>query len=472
MNTRVEHDLLGEREVPADAYWGIHTLRASENFALSDVTIAPELIRALAQVKKSCARANGELGYLDTGGAEAIERACGEVAAGSLADQFILDAYQGGAGTSTNMNVNEVIANRALEILKYPRGRYDIIHPLEHVNLHQSTNDVYPTALKIAAIAGVRRLSEATAHLQGRLQQKEKAWADIITIGRTEMQDAIPLTLGAQFSAFADAVSRDRWRTFKCEERLRVVNIGGTAVGTGLTAPRRYIFLVIERLRQITGYGLTRGENLVDQTANADALVEVSGILSANASTLTKIANDLRMLHYLGEIRLPPLQAGSSIMPGKINPVVCEAVVASALRVHANHTVVARATALGSFQIVEQMPLVAQALLESLKLLFRGNTMLAECIERIEPDPAVCRSHAYRSPMLITAFLPHIGYERAQGLVHAYQGEGAGETFKDFLVRELGVELVDRVLTSENIMALGFRDIHRRQRGNNDTNRA
>ena len=289
-----------------------------------------------------------------------------------FADQFPVDALQGGAGTSTNMNVNEVIANRAIEILGGARGEYSRVHPIEDVNLNQSTNDTYPTALKVSAITGLRRLSEAIAGLQGAFQEKERQFAAIVTIGRTELQEAVPITLGAEFSGFAEAVSRDRWRTFKCEERLRVVNIGGTAVGTGISAPRSYIFLVIERLRDVTGLGLARGENLLDQTANADCFVEVSGILKAHAASLVKICNDLRLLSLLGEMRVPGAQAGSSIMPGKVNPVLLEAGIQAGMKVMANDALIADACSRGSLQINEFLPLVSFALHESLDLLAAG----------------------------------------------------------------------------------------------------
>src|SRR5271157_1358241 len=307
MEYRQEDDFLGPVQVPATVYWGAHTQRAVENFPLSGYRVHPGMLRALALVKKACCRANSELGFLDPRKAAAIQQACDEVAEGRWDEQFPVDALQGGAGTSTNMNMNEVIANRAIEILGGRLGQYALVHPIEHVNLNQSTNDTYPTALKVSVIREFRRLSEAIAGLQGAFQDREKAFAGIVTLGRTELQEAVPLTLGAEFSGFAEAMGRDRWRTFKCEERLRVVNIGGTAVGTGLSAPRSYIFLVIERLRDVTGLGLARGENLLDQTANADAFVEVSGIIKAHAASLSKICNDLRLLNLLGEITVPGL---------------------------------------------------------------------------------------------------------------------------------------------------------------------
>ena len=458
--TRIEHDLLGERPVPAAAYWGIHTGRALENFALAGRPVASSLVRALALVKKAACRANVELGYLAPDVAGAVEAACDEIAAGGLVAEFRVDALQGGAGTSTNMNVNEVIANRALELLGAPRGDYARIHPIDTVNLHQSTNDVYPTALKVAAIFELRALSEALARLQGAFQKKEKEFAGIVKMGRTELQDAVPITLGAEFSAFAEAFGRDRWRTFKCEERLRVVNLGGTAVGTGLTAPRRYIFLAVERLREIAGIGLARAENLVDQTANADAFAEVSGILDACACNFIKVAQDLRLLHFLGEIRLPEVQAGSSLMPGKVNPVIMESLIGGGLRVQADHALVSAAVARGTLQLNEFLPLVADALLGALPLLARMAQALARQVDGIAADPARCALHTDSSVTLITAFVPKLGYERATELVREFHRDGGGD-FRRFLVGKLGPELVEQTLAPAALMALGHREEER-----------
>ncbi|MCK4518832.1 MAG: aspartate ammonia-lyase, partial [Candidatus Omnitrophica bacterium] len=375
MEYRIETDLLGEMKIPADAYWGIHSRRARDNFPFSGTFVNPSLIAAVAMVKKACCTANAELGYIDNKRAEVINRACDEVIKGEFKEQFVVAALQGGAGTSTNMNVNEVISNRALELLGKDKGDYSVIHPIETLNLHQSTNDVYPTAVKVAVIFQLKKLSAAIALLQGAFQKKEKEFAGIVKIGRTELQEAVPMTLGAEFSAFAGAFARDRWRVFKCEERVRTVNIGGTAVGTGLTAPRSYIFLVIEKLRELTGLGLTRGENLVDQTANSDSFVEVSGILKAHAQNLIKIANDLRLLHLFKEIELPKAQTGSSIMPGKINPVIMEAAIQAGLKVIANDLLVTEAASRGTFQINEFMPLLSHAVLESLDILIEINNV-------------------------------------------------------------------------------------------------
>ncbi|PKN35281.1 MAG: aspartate ammonia-lyase [Deltaproteobacteria bacterium HGW-Deltaproteobacteria-19] len=460
--TRTEKDLLGDLEIPADAYWGIHTLRAVRNFPLSGRSVNAGLIRACALVKKACCLANAELGYLDAERARAIEQACDEVAAGGLAGQFPVDALQGGAGTSTNMNVNEVLANRAIEILGGRKGDYALVHPLEHVNLHQSTNDTYPTAVKVAGIFGLRSLSRAAADLQGAFQEKEKAFGAIVKVGRTELQEAVPMTLGAEFAAFAEALSRDRWRTFKGEERLRVVNLGGTAVGTGLAAPRDYIFLVIEKLRETTGQGLSRGENLTGETAFADAFVEVSGVLKAHAANLVKIAGDLRLLNLLGEIRLPDLQAGSSIMPGKVNPVLAEAAIQVGLKVFANDAIVSDALSRGTGQISEFLPLAADAFLESLDLLARADALLAEHVRGIEADEEACRRAFDRSPMLVTALVPHLGYERATELIREYrelerQGLSESRTMRAFLEEKLGKEMIDRVLSPWSLTALGYR---------------
>ncbi|MHB9156023.1 MAG: aspartate ammonia-lyase [Endomicrobiales bacterium] len=454
MKYRKEKDLLGEKEIPVDAYYGIHTLRAKENFSISGYRVNPALIRALAMVKKSCAEANAELGFLDRRKAGAIAAACDEVAEGELEDQFPVDALQGGAGTSTNMNLNEVVANRAIELLGGKKGEYALVHPLEDVNLHQSTNDTYPTALKIAALYKVRELSRKIADLQGALQKKEREFSDVVAIGRTELQEAVPLTLGAEFSAFAEALSRDRWRTFKCEERLRVVNIGGTAVGTGLGAPRSYIFLVIEKLRQGTALGLSRGENTVDQTANADNIVEVSGMLKAHASNLLKTANDLRLLNLLGEIELPRVQAGSSLMPGKVNPVLLESAMSAGMKVMANDGALASAVSRGTLQISEFLPLAAFSLLESLDLLINVNGMLARHAEGIRANAGRCREYFDNSPTLVTAFVPHIGYEKASELIKGFPASKL--SVRAFLAKKLGKKLVDRVLSPRKLTALGY----------------
>jgi aspartate ammonia-lyase len=454
--TRTEHDMLGQMDLPNSCYWGIHTQRAIDNFHLSDQTVNPALISALAMVKKACCNANAELNFIPPKKAIAISTACDEIAEGKFADQFPIDALQGGAGTSTNMNINEVIANRALELCGHERGDYDFIDPIQQINLHQSTNDVYPTALKIATILKLRDLSEVIAKLQDGFQHKEEEFADIIKIGRTELQNAVPLTLGAEFSAYSEAFARDRWRTFKAEERIRIVNIGGTAVGTGLTAPRSYIFLVIEKLREITGLGLMRGENCIDQTANADSFVEVSAIMKAAAVNLSKVARDLRQLHFIGEIKLPPVQAGSSIMPGKVNPVICEAVIQGAMSIISSDMLVTECAMQGTLQINEFMPLLADALLSGLNKLKNCANMLTTHVAAIVPCPDKCRSLLETDPILITAFLPHIGYEKALELLNEFTASKSNN-LREFLTLKLAPALVEKVLSPHNLTALGYR---------------
>ena len=450
MKTRTENDFLGEMEISADAPYGIHTARALENFPIPGSSVSPQLISALAQVKKACALANKELGFISDEKADAIIEAVTLMPnAYSLMPNF--PALQGGAGTSTNMFVNELLASGASKRCDQQ------VHPIEDVNLHQSTNDVYPTAVKIAAIYGLRGLAEKVEKLQGAFQQLEKKFAHIPTLGKTEMTDAVPLTLGAVFGAFAEAFARDRWRTFKCEERLRVVNLGGTAVGTGLTAPRSYIFLVVEKLREVTGLGLARAENLVDATANADAFVEVSGILKAAAANLLKICGDLRLLHMCGQIKLPAVQAGSSIMPGKVNPVILESVMQIGIKVQANDFMVTECASRGSLQINEFMPLLASALLESMELLGAAAGMLSKHAEGIEADEAECERQFNSSLEIVTAFIPTIGYERATELVEAFKQTDRTD-FATYLVENLGKEQVEKTLSPQNLMALGHRN--------------
>ncbi len=449
--------MLGEKQIPAGVFWGIHTSRAVENFPLSGIKVNPCLIRAVARVKKAAALANMELKYLSVKNAGAIVRAAEEVAEGKYSEQFPVDAFQGGAGTSLNMNVNEVIANRASEILGGGKGAEALIHPLEDVNKHQSTNDVFPTALKVALIYDLKALSAANAGLQGAFQKKEKEFAGIVKIGRTEMQEAVPLTLGAEFSAFAEAFARDRWRTFKAEERLRVVNIGGTAVGTGLGAPKSYIFLVIEKLREVTGLGLARSENVIDPTANNDAFVEASAILKANAVNLIKVSSDLRLLNLLEEIRLPPAQAGSSIMPGKVNPVIVEAVAQAGYRVLSNDITVSDLCSKGTLQINEFMPLLAHVLLETTGLLIASNKIFAAHAGGIMADEDKCREYFEKSPALITAFLPSIGYDRANDLLADFR-RTKETNLRQYLEKKLGKELVTKLLSPYNLVALGYRE--------------
>jgi aspartate ammonia-lyase len=458
---RQEADSLGTVSVPASAYWGVHTARAIENFPLAGRAVRPEIIRAMAQVKLACAYANAELGFLPRTEADAVADACREVAEGGLSGEFVVDALQGGAGTSTNMNVNEVIANRAEEILGGHPGQYARIDPLRHVNLHQSTNDVYPTAVRIAALHQLKGLEQAIADLQSAFQDKERAFRDVLKVGRTQLQDAVPVTLGLECSAWAQCLSRDRWRVFKCAERLREVNLGGTAVGTGMTAPRSYIFLVVEKLREVTGLSLARAENLVDATQNADPLVEVSGILKAHAVNLFKIASDLRLLASgpssgIGELRLPAVQTGSSIMPGKVNPVICEAACQAALRAMADDHAVTQAAFLGQLELNAFMPLLADALLGSMDLLTKADDLLARrCVCGMEADAQTCARHLERSLTTVTALVPALGYPLAAEV--AAQAHRNGQGIREVVLgRGLMEETeLDRLLSAQAMTALG-----------------
>ena len=460
---RQETDSLGSREVPRDALYGIHTVRALENFGETGPAVAWPLIQAMAQVKLAAARTNEELGFLAPDCAEAIRSACREVIDGVHCDEFVLHALQGGAGTSLNMNLNEVIANRAEELLGGARGAYRRVQPIDHVNLHQSTNDVFPTALKIAAIVEIRRLEKAVSALQTALQQKEQAFADILKVGRTQLQDACPMTLGGSLSAWAEALGRDRWRLSKCEERLRVVNLGGTAIGTGLTAPRDYIFRVVERLREETRLGLARAENLIDATQNADVFVEVSGILKAHAVNLLKISADLRLLASgpragLGELRLPAVQVGSSIMPGKVNPVMAEALSQAAMLTIGHDAALTLAAQAGQLELNAFLPLIAHCLLESLAVLTAAiDNFRRRAIDGLMANAERCREHFEHSWTSITALVPVIGYAAAAKL--AQEAEASGRPVRELILAQglLSAEELEQRFSPAALTALGYR---------------
>lgn len=458
---RDEHDLLGSRQVPAEALWGIYTLRAVENFPLARRPVNFALVHAYGAVKAAAARTNRGLGFIDDRIGEAIQTACREMIDGRLDQHIVVDALQGGAGTSTNMNVNEVLANRALQIIGLSPGDYQTISPLGHINLHQSTNDTYPTALRVAAIGLLRLLERSVVALQEAFQRQEKALAHVVKVGRTQMQDAVLTTLGREMSAYAEAFARDRWRIYKCEERLRVVNLGGTAIGTGIAAPRQYIFQVVEHLREITGLGLARAENMVEATQNCDVLVEVSGILKACATNLLKIAGDLRFLSSgpdagIGELRLPPRQAGSSIMPAKVNPVIPEAVSQAAMVVMGNDQVIAQAAAMGHLELNAFMPLIADKLLESLELLADScDIMRRHCVDGITANIDRCRSNVSGATASVTALVEVLGYEQATQI--ALEAQRAGRPLRDVAVESglLTNEAFDNLVSPESVNRLG-----------------
>jgi len=459
---RVETDQIGRKEIPADVLWGIHTARAIENFPISGRKVHQEIIQAFGEVKLACAQTNKQLGFWgDAKKEDAIETACFEMSQGLLNESVVVDALQGGAGTSTNMNVNEVLANRALQITNNSPGNYQLISPLDDINLHQSTNDTYPTALKIAAIRLLRKLEQSVLDLQEAFQQNEKRFAHIVKIGRTQMQDAVLTTLGREMSAYAEAFNRDRWRIYKCEERLRVVNLGGTAIGTGLGAPKKFIFNAVDRLRENTNIGLARSENLVDNTQNADVFVEVSGIIKATASNLLKISNDLRLLSSgpdagFGEINLPAKQAGSSIMPGKANPVIPEAVAQAAIFVMGNDQIITQACSAGNLEINQFLPLIANSLLESLSILDKACTIFrTHCIEGITANEELCKNNVENSTATITALIPKLGYNKANELLQIARKENISLKEAVEINHIMSIDEFEELISPEAVCRLG-----------------
>ncbi len=458
---RRERDLLGEKQIPADAYYGIHTARAMENFPFGPRTNL-DLIHALVLVKKAAALAHCKLDHYPQQLAKVIAAACDDVLSGQYDSQFMISAYQGGAGTSAHMNVNEVVANRALELLGREKGGYEVVHPLQHVNCCQSTNDVYPTALRIAAIKRLRPLSEAFASLQESLQAKEEEFAGIVKLGRTQLMDALPMKVGQGFGAYARAIARDRWRLYKVEERLREVNIGGTAIGTGMNASRQYAFLMTDILQDISGLGIARSEYPMDTTQNMDVFVEVSGLLKSAAVNLIKISGDLRLLASgpaggLGELRLPKVQAGSSIMPGKVNPVIPEMITQVCLRVIANDAAITGAALYGQLELNAFMPLIGESLLESLTLLCQGVAVFEhKCIEGIVVNEENCLKHVEASSALATSLVHYIGYERAAEV--ALKAQNEQKTIRQVMTDEkiLPVELLETILAPQQITGQGI----------------
>ncbi len=418
---RLEHDLLGNREVPDEAYYGVHTLRAKENFQISGTTISafPELLVALASVKQAAAEANTELGLLPAKLRDAIVAACREIRNGALHDQFVVDVIQGGAGTSTNMNANEVICNRALEIMGHRRGAYEHLHPNEHVNMAQSTNDVYPTAIRIATCFAIERLLGAMEHLRAAFAVKAVEFAPLLKIGRTQLQDAVPMTLGQEFSTYAVMLEEDIARLTEASALIREINLGATAIGTGITAHPEYGAKALKALREITGLDLSTAPNLIEATQDCGAFVQLSGVLKRIAVKLSKTCNDLRLLSSgprsgFGEINLPPMQAGSSIMPGKVNPVIPEVVNQIAFEVFGNDLTVTFAAEAGQLQLNAFEPIIASALFRSFKHLTNGCRTLADlCVKGITANPDRLRESIERSISLVTALNPIIGYKEA-----------------------------------------------------------
>jgi aspartate ammonia-lyase len=418
---RNEHDFLGDRAIPADAYWGVHTARALENFPITSTPIGvlDDLVRALAFVKKAAARANVQLGVIEERHADAIILACDDIIRGELHDQFVVDVIQGGAGTSTNMNANEVIANRALEHLGEKKGRYDVLHPNDHVNASQSTNDVYPTALRVAAWHSIGRLIDAMAELRGAFERKADEFARVLKIGRTQLQDAVPMTLGQEFSTYAVMIGEDEHRLREALSLIAEVNLGATAIGTGINAPAGYVELVVPILARVSGVPVVRAPNLVEATQDTGAFVQLSGVLKRVACKLSKTCNDLRLLSSgpqagFGDIKLPPRQAGSSIMPGKVNPVIPEVMNQVAFEVIGNDVTITMASEAGQLQLNAFEPIMGWSLFKSVRHLTRAcRTLQVNCVEGITPNDALLQRRVAESVTLVTALNPIIGYEKA-----------------------------------------------------------
>ncbi|KAF2958671.1 aspartate ammonia-lyase [Thermotoga sp. Ku-13t] len=410
---RLEKDYLGQIEVEDDAYYGAHTKRALLNFPSTNEKLDETFVWAYFMVKKACALLNVELGYLDERIGHAIVQACNEWQ--WLKEHIVVDPLCGGAGTSLNMNINEVIANRASELLGGRKGDY-LVDPVNHVNLHQSTNDTFPTSAKIAVIVKLRKLIEAVIELQEKIQQKEKEFYAVRKPGRTELMDGPPIMLGQEFGAFADALARDRWRLHKVEERIRSVNIGGTAIGTGIGAPKDFVLKIVEKVREVTQVKIAKAENLIDATQNWDVFAEVHGLLKSLAVNLYKISNDIRLLGSgpntaIGEIILPAVQAGSSIMPGKVNPVVPEYVMQLCHIVFGHDAILNHACALGNLELNQFAPLIVHTTLKSFTLLSNACSALAKYVVKIEANQKRCEENLLKSVSNLTPLIKLFGYE-------------------------------------------------------------
>ncbi len=450
-NVRMEHDFLGDREVPADAYYGVQTLRGSENFPITGLPIHPALIRAMGIVKKAAALANRDTGHLDPKLANAIAAAADDVIAGKLNRWFIVDPIQGGAGTSINMNTNEVIANRALELLGHPKGKYDVVSPNSHVNMAQSTNDAFPTGIHLATLDLGKGLLEELRRLHAAFEAKEKEFAGIIKMGRTHLQDAVPIRLGQEFGAYRRVIGRDLERIRGTGKTLAEVNMGATAVGTGLNADPDYIQAVVKYLAEISGWPIVSAPDLVDATQNTDAYTEVSAALKVCMMNLSKIANDLRLMASgprcgLAELNLPARQPGSSIMPGKVNPVMAEVVNQVAFQVIGNDHTICLASEAGQFELNVMEPVLAFNLLQSISVMTNAFKVFRTfLVEGLTANAERMKAYVDGSVGVITAINPHVGYETAARI--AREANVTGKPVRELILR-------DKVLTKEQLDAI------------------
>ncbi len=457
---RTEHDFLGERQLPDDAYYGVQTLRGKENFHITGIPIshATSFIVAFAHVKKAAALANKDLGVLEADVADAICQACDAIAAGELHDQFVVDVIQGGAGTSTNMNANEVIANKALEIMGHAKGNYDIVHPNNHVNCSQSTNDAYPTAFRLSLYVEIGKLINALGLLQESFARKGAEFADVIKMGRTQLQDAVPMTLGQEFDSFAVNIGEDLRRLEEARMLVTEVNLGATAIGTSINAPEGYPELSVKYLKAVSGIPVTLSQNLIEATWDNGAYVQVSGVLKRVAVKLSKICNDLRLLSSgprcgFNEINLPRMQPGSSIMPGKVNPVIPEVVNQVCYLVIGNDVTVTFAAEAGQLQLNVMEPVLAYCLFQSIETLGRACTTLRElCIDGITANAERTREMVLNSVGIVTALNPILGYEASAAI--AKEAFETGGSVID-IVRSKGLlseEKIQEIFSLENLM--------------------
>jgi aspartate ammonia-lyase len=435
---RIEKDLIGEKELPKDVYYGIQTLRGFENFRITGLRLHPALIKGLAMVKKAAALANMELGYIPKEVGAAIVTAADELIDGKLHDQVIVDPIQGGAGTSINMNVNEVIANRAIELLGGEKGDYKLVSPLNHVNRSQSTNDAVPTAARIGILIELGSTTKALDRLADALDSKAEEFKDVIKMGRTHLQDAVPITLGQEFGAWAGAIRRDVKRIKEAGEALTAINLGGTAVGTALNADMEYIRISCLELARISGYPLKTAENLVDATQNADALAQLSSCLKVCAINLCKIANDMRLLASgpmagIGEIMLPAVQPGSSIMPAKVNPVIPEVVNQVTFQIIGNDLTVSMAAQAGQLELNVFMPVLLFNLLQSIDILGNvANTFADRCVTGIKANKERCRKAVEKNVGIVTALVPYLTYQVSSDI--AKEARSTGKTVREIVL--------------------------------------
>lgn len=458
MESRNEVDSIGCMDVPKEAYYGIHSLRAKRNFPITCHPLEAEFIKTLVEVKKAAAIANHQAGDLSYAKYRAIMQACDFILAGNLMEAFVVDAIQGGAGTSSNMNANEVIANKALEYMGFSKGRYDILHPNDDVNMSQSTNDVIPTAGKITAIKLLEKAKVQLKNLEAALEDKSHEFRDVIKMGRTQLQDAVPVSMRQVFHAYSAAVKRDLVRFSRAQDELRTVNIGGTAIGTSVNASEAYFRVIADCVSHTTGVQITQADDLIDATQNLDGFVYVSGIVKTCAVSLSKISNDLRLLSSgpktgLNELRLPPMQNGSSIMPGKINPVIPEVVSQVAFNIIGNDTTITMAAEAGQLELNAFEPVLFFKLFESINTLERAvKTLTENCISGIQVNKQVCRNLLDRSVGVVTALCPQIGYRKASEL--AKKSLRTGEPIREVLLEEdvLSKSEIDVLLNPINLV--------------------